>query len=143
MKTDSQPFFTGRCLCGTATYRITGAPVVVAQCHCEECRRLSGTGHTVGAMFLAKNVELSGNLGEYKYRSSKNSEVTKCFCKNCGSPILGKNTRTPDHVTIQLGTMDDATDLVVQVVIFSGDKQHWDDILEGTQSFETQPDWKP
>ena len=99
---------TGKCLCGEVTYIAEGPPIVVAQCHCEECRRLSGTGHTVGAMFLSGAVNVKGKLSEFSYSSDRGSEVTKVFCANCGSPIYGKNTRIPDHLTLSLGTMDDA-----------------------------------
>ncbi|WP_371171341.1 GFA family protein [Aliiroseovarius sp. 2305UL8-7] len=125
------------------TYTAVGQPVVVAQCHCEECRRLSGTGHTVGAMFASDAVTVRGNLSEFSYSSDKGSAVTKAFCANCGSPIYGKNTRIPNHLTLSLGTMDNACGLDVEVVIFERDKSHWDRLGENVVSFATQPDWKP
>lgn len=135
--------YTGKCLCGEVSYVAEGQPIVVAQCHCEECRRLSGTGHTVGAMFISEAVNVSGNLSEFRYISEKNSEVTKVFCASCGSPIYGTNTRIPGHLTLTLGTMDDADGLQVEVVIFERDKPHWDQLGGDVVSFETQPDWKP
>ncbi len=134
---------TGTCLCGNVTYTADGLPVVVAQCHCEECRRLSETGHTVGAMFVAETVKVSGKLSEFSYSSRKGTTVTKVFCPDCGSPIFGKNTRMPNHLTLSLGTMDDATGLDIEVVIFERDKPHWDQLGEDVVSFTTQPDWKP
>lgn len=135
--------YSGKCLCGAVTYEVEGSPIVVAQCHCDECRRLSGTGHTIGAMFSTELVSLSGTLSEFKYLSDKESEVTKAFCANCGSPIYGANSRIPDHLTLTLGTMDDAPGLDVQVVIFERDKKHWDQLGQDVLSFATQPDWKP
>jgi len=135
--------YSGKCLCGAVTYKVDGQPIIVAQCHCDECRRLSGTGHTIGAMFSAKVVQLSGALSEFKYLSDKDSEVTRAFCAHCGSPIYGTNSRMPDHLTFTLGTMDDATGLDIQVVIFERDKKHWDQLGPNVTSFATQPDWKP
>ncbi|SFR47429.1 Uncharacterized conserved protein [Yoonia tamlensis] len=135
--------YHGRCLCGEVTYVAVGPPVVVAQCHCEECRRLSGTGHTVGAMFSSDAVFLSGKLSQFSYLSDNRSQVTKAFCADCGSPIYGKNTRIPNHLTLSLGTMDDAEGLDIEVVIFERDKQHWDQLGKDVISFATQPDWKP
>ncbi len=135
--------YFGKCLCGAVSYEVCGQPIIVAQCHCDECRRLSGTGHTIGAMFLADAVTLTGTLSEFKYLSDKDSEVIKAFCGCCGSPIYGKNSRIPDHLTLSMGTMDDAAGLDVQVVIFERDKQHWDRIGQDVMSFATQPDWKP
>lgn len=135
--------FSGKCLCGAVNYQAVGAPVVVAQCHCDECRRLSGTGHTIGAMFKSSEVTLNGNLQEYTYTSCTGSEVTKAFCATCGSPIYGANTRLADHVTLSVGTMDDASALRVQVVIFERDKQQWDQLADDVVSFDTQPEWSP
>jgi hypothetical protein len=135
--------YTGKCLCGEITYTAIGQPVVVAQCHCEECRRLSGTGHTVGAMFASEAVTVSGKLSDFSYSSDKGSKVTKAFCATCGSPIYGKNSRLPDHLTLPLGTMDDASGLNVEVVIFERDKPHWDRLGEEVVFFATQPDWEP
>lgn len=104
---------------------------------------MSGTGHTVGAMFLSSKVVVTGNLGKYSYLSKNGSEVTKAFCPRCGSPIHGANTRTPDHLTLSLGTMDQTNALEVEVVIFERDKPHWDHLGEDVVSFATQPDWKP
>ncbi|WP_324752709.1 GFA family protein [Roseovarius sp. Pro17] len=135
--------YTGKCLCGKVTYVVIGPPIVVAQCHCNKCRRLSGTGHTVGAMFTSDAVTISGKLNEFSYLSDKNSQVTKAFCATCGSPIYGKSTRTPGHLTLTLGTMDDACGLEVEVVIFEREKPHWDQLGQDAVSFATQPDWKP
>jgi len=135
--------FTGKCLCGNVTYVATGKPEIVAQCHCEECRRLSGTGHTIGAMFSNDQVVINGKLKSFTYLSGKNSEVTKAFCERCGSPIYGSNTRLPDHLTLSLGTMDEAKGLKVEVVIFERDRPHWDGLGEGVTIFDTQPGWTP
>ncbi|NRB18752.1 MAG: GFA family protein [Rhodobacteraceae bacterium] len=135
--------YSGKCLCGEVTYHVEGQPIVVAQCHCEECRRTSGTGHTIGAMFSSETFVLNGIISEFKYISGKGSEVTKAFCARCGSPIYGKNTRMPDHLTLTLGSIDDSTGLDVQVVVFERDRKHWDQLGEDVMSFQTQPDWKP
>jgi len=135
--------YTGHCHCGAVTYTAKGPPVVVAQCHCEACRRLSGTGHSVGAMFPAEAVTVTGALRTYSYTSDQASQVTKASCAVCGSPIYGQNTRAPDHITLTLGTMDDATGLEVEVVIFARDQPHWDALGPDVASFAGQPDWTP
>jgi hypothetical protein len=94
-------------------------------------------------MFVAEAVTVSGKLSEFSYSSGKGTTVTKVFCADCGSPIFGKNTRMPDHLTLSLGTMDDATGLDIEVVIFERDRPHWDQLGEDVVSFATQPDWKP
>ena len=135
--------YTGKCFCGEVTYTANGPPVVVAQCHCDACRRLSGTGHTVGAMFLAEAVVVTGGLRAFSYTSDQGSKVTKMSCAHCSSPIFGQNTRLPGHLTLSLGTMDDAQGLNVEVVIFEQCKPHWDELGEDVVCYATQPDWRP
>ena len=46
----------------------------------------------------------------------------------------------PGHLTLTLGTMDDANGLDIAVVIFQRDKPHWDQLGPEVVSFATQPD---
>ena len=135
--------YAGKCLCGSVTYVANGPPVVTAQCHCKECRTLSGAGHSTGAMFARSDVALEGKLREYRYTSAKGTTVTKAFCPSCGSPILGTNSGSPDHITLTLGTMIDASDLDVDVVIFARDKPRWYRVTSSVLTFDTQPEWTP
>lgn len=134
---------TGRCICGEVSYAAVGQPTVVAQCHCEECRRLSGTGHSVGAMYPAEAVTVTGILRTFRYESKNGSEVTKASCASCGSPIFGSNTRLPGYLTLTLGTMDVDAGLQVEVVIFEADKRHWDQLGQDVTTFAGQPNWSP
>jgi len=133
----------GHCLCGSVSYTVSGTPKIVAHCHCEDCQRLSGTGHLPGAMYSTDQLQLTGEISEYKLISLNNTEVTRVFCPKCGSPILGKNSAMPGFVTITLGTLDDSTDFEPEVVIFSRNKKPWDTMSDSLMPFETQPDWNP
>lgn len=143
MSETPQNNYTGGCLCGAVRYEISGTPVVVARCHCEECQKVSGTGHTVGAMFAEEGVQLTGELGEFQYRSDAGNTVTKSFCPRCGSPILGRNTGMKGFVTVPLGTMDDSSALRSEVAIFTRNHKHWDTLDADIPCFEAQPVWKP
>ena len=133
----------GRCLCGTVTYQVSGRPIMVAHCHCVDCQRLSGTGHLPGAMYSIDRFQLNGEVGEYTLKAQNDTEVTRIFCKNCGSPIFGKNTGMPGFITITLGTLDDSSDFTPEVVIFSRNRKKWDAMSESLVSYQTQPDWNP
>jgi len=41
----NEPFAKGHCLCGAVSYTINANPLRMAQCHCKDCQRASGTGH--------------------------------------------------------------------------------------------------
>ena len=133
----------GGCLCGAVRYEAEGEPVVVAHCHCKDCQRGSGAGHSTGAMFKADKFRLTGRVAEYKLISEHGNVVTRVFCPACGSPILGRNDGMQGYVTITLGTVDDSSDLEPQVAIFARNRRPWDTMDESLAIFEAQPGWKP
>lgn len=128
----------GDCLCGAVRYEVDGDPI-----HCENCQRLSGAGHTIGAVYPKSRFRIAGTVQEYRLASYTESEVTRVFCPTCSSPIYGKNTRIPDFVTITLGTLDGSATFSAQVAIFTRNKKPWDVMDESLPSFSTQPKWKP
>jgi len=143
MENKSLNAYEGGCLCGAVRYKVDGEPSVVAHCHCESCQRGSGAGHSTGAVFPAVGVRLTGHVSEYKYTSDNGNEVTRVFCPECGSPILGHNSSTKGYVSITLGTIDDSSNLEPKVVVFARNRKPWDGLDQGLPTFEDQPNWKP
>ena len=137
------PVHKGGCHCGSVRYQATGKPVIVAHCHCKDCQRLSGAGHSTGAMFAVENFQLEGRLSEYALDADNGNRVTKAFCPTCGSQILGRNSGSTGHVTVSLGTLDDSSALQPQVAIFARNRQPWDIMDEKIATFADQPGWKP
>ncbi|MHA1564534.1 MAG: GFA family protein [Alphaproteobacteria bacterium] len=133
----------GGCQCGAVRYEVGGTPIVVAHCHCENCQRGSGAGHSTGAMFAADGFTQSGPVGEYKYQSKNGNEVTRAFCPTCGSPLFGRNTGMDGFVTITLGSFDDSSDFKPEVAVFARNRKPWDVMDGDLLTFDTQPGWKP
>lgn len=134
---------TGRCLCGSCAYTIEGEAVVVAHCHCRDCQRLSGAGHTTGAMFPKDGVTLIGVPATFSLRSDSGSTVTRLFCGTCGSPLFGINTGMPGFMTVCLGTLDASDALKPQVAIFTRTRRAWDTADAAIAAFDAQPNWSP
>ena len=134
---------TGRCLCGACSFEIDGDPIVVAICHCTDCQRLSGAGHSTGAMYAESGIRLSGQPASYKLQSSAGNCVTRLFCGTCGSPLFGKNSGMPGVMTVTMGTLDASEGMFPQVEIFVRTRRDWDRPNPAVQSFDAQPDWKP
>lgn len=114
----------GHCLCGKVNYIVKGDPVIVAHCHCDDCQRLTGSGHSTGAMFSVDQVTLKGPVAEYELVSNNGNRVTRVFCPSCGSPILGKNTGSMGYVTLSLGTMNDSVTLNLEWLSLHGTENH-------------------
>ena len=134
---------SGRCLCGRCSYEIEGEPIIVAHCHCLDCQRLSGAGHTTGAMFAEQEVKLAGEPSSYLLESDGGNTVTRLFCGDCGSPLFGKNSGMPGFMTVTLGTLDDPNVLQPQVAVYARSRRRWDLMDTDLATFDSQPSWKP
>jgi hypothetical protein len=61
----NEPFAKGRCLCGAVSYTINAKPIRMAQCHCKDCQRASGTGHMSLVFFKKGDVAILGKTASY------------------------------------------------------------------------------
>ena len=135
--------FSGGCLCGAVRYMCDERPVMAGHCHCEDCQRLTGSGHSTGAMYSVGQVVISGPIGEYTLTSNAGNQVTRVFCPSCGSPIYGRNSGMPGFITLSLGTFNDARGFEPAVVIFARNRKPWDLMDNSLATFDDQPAWKP
>jgi hypothetical protein len=93
----------GGCQCGAVRYVTTGAPMVVAVCHCSMCRRASAAPSVAWAMFNQEQVEVRGELKRY----ASSAEAERSFCPNCGTQIAFTATFLPGLIDITVGSLDD------------------------------------
>jgi hypothetical protein len=135
----STPSVSGGCLCGAVRYTATGEAVRFYHCHCQRCRRASGTGH-------ASNLFLKGTLkwdsGEDLIKSYKLPEAerfTNTFCGDCGGRVP-RFIETMGMVFIPAGSLDAEPDLSPQARIFTGSGADWSCDETGLPEFSEYPD---
>jgi hypothetical protein len=133
----------GRCLCGSVRFECEGPPLIVAQCCCLDCQRLTGTGHSTGATYPTDRVRLTGRTGEFALTSDAGNTVTRVFCPACGSPILGRNTGMPGFLTVSLGALEHSSAFAPSVAIFTRSQRPWDTLAADVRTFDAQPRWRP
>jgi len=75
----SEPFATGQCLCGAVRFIAKAKPFRMAQCHCRDCQRVSGAGHTSNALFEAADVEVMGATSSYAVKADSGNTLTRHF----------------------------------------------------------------
>ena len=105
-KTDAKyTFFSGRCLCGNVTYQCTAKPNLILNCHCEDCRRATGSVYGTNVFVDEQALVISGELSSYSHTADSGNTMTKRFCKNCGTLLFGKSSGRKT-VSIRAGTID-------------------------------------
>ena len=94
----------GGCQCGAVRYRIEGAPVMAALCHCSMCRRASAAPAVAWAMYPQEQVMFLKEPPAV-YASSPGSQ--RGFCGRCGTQISFTADYIPGLIDITVGSLDD------------------------------------
>jgi len=118
----SESKLSGHCYCGAIKFEIDGDPYWVGHCHCESCRRASGSAMTTFAGFKLEQVTFSG---AERSRRTTDDGVTRSFCADCGSPIGYESNIRPDEIHLHLGLFDDLDRLKPQDHSFLEEKASW------------------
>jgi hypothetical protein len=115
---------SGGCLCGAVRYTARGEAQQFWHCHCQRCRKASGTGH-------ASNLFVSGSLkwesGEHhivQYKVPEAKRFTNTFCGTCGGRVP-RFIEQAGMVFIPAGSLDQEPDFMPQGRIFSGSRTEW------------------
>ena len=98
--------FSGKCLCGRVTYQSYSDPKAIFNCHCNDCRRATGSVFGTNLFVPENKVEIKGNVSSFTHTADSGSTMTKLFCPKCGSLLFGKNSAKPNVMSIRAGTVE-------------------------------------
>jgi hypothetical protein len=103
------PPYRGGCLCGAVTWRLEERPLAINACHCDACKKLSGTTHLL--MLLAKRAAFhsDGATHAWRRRADSGREVDIHRCAHCGTRLWHEPLSSPALVFIAAGTLDDSS----------------------------------
>jgi hypothetical protein len=135
----NEPFAKGHCLCGAVSYIINAIPIRMAQCHCKDCQRASGTGHMSLAFFKKDDVAIQGKTASYPSTAESGNINTRHFCPICGSRVYGENSGRPGVVGIAVGCLDKNDWFSAQAVVYTKNRPAWDETSKDVPNFERMP----
>lgn len=98
--------FSGRCLCGAIRYTTDAPPLWQSHCHCESCRRATGSPFT--SFFGMANGHWRWT-GRQPATYASSPGVTRSFCPTCGTPMAYQTATAPDETHFYAATLDDPT----------------------------------
>jgi hypothetical protein len=131
----------GGCLCGAVRYRVVGEPARAAGvCHCNFCKRGTGSAFRVGAYFDEAAFELTcGTLNAYEYRSDESNRWLRTeFCPTCGTTVTGTTEVLPGARMIAAGTLDNPNWIKPTVHVWTRSALHWV-VSKGCTDFQREP----
>ena len=131
--------FNGSCLCGSVTYELTGDAIRFYHCHCERCRKASGTGHA--SNLLVKEFKFKWKSGEElltRYSVPEAERFYNLFCSKCGS---GMPRDVPElaGVLIPAGSLDSDISIKPSARIFWDSRVDWSCSDDGIKTFPEYP----
>lgn len=130
--------YLGSCLCGKVTYEIEGDFENFYLCHCERCRKDTGSAHAANLFSsTAKLRWLSGQENSKTFNLGSEGHI-KSFCTNCGS-ALPNIQMDGKLLVVPAGSIDSDININPQGHIYYANKANWDTELEKVPKFEELP----
>lgn len=120
---ETEQLSTGGCLCGRVTYRLAGAPLLTAICHCTHCQKQSGSAFSVNHVVRRSDLTVTGEMGLFEDRGESGNVIQRRFCKACGSAIVTEPIDNPDIAYLKAGTLDDKTRILPTVQVWCASAQ--------------------
>jgi len=128
------PVLEGGCLCGAVRYRVTGPALDCGSCHCRSCRKASSAPELPYAQFAVSSFEIKHGWPAHFHSSP---EVTRTFCRHCGSPLTYRHAGRPDRLDIRTCSLDDPDALPPAYHVWTSHKPRWAVIGDRLPAFET------
>lgn len=92
------------CCCGAASIDVVGEPTLNGVCHCDNCRRRTGSAFGWSAYFLdSQIVGWTGDYAEYRIRD----EQVRSFCTVCGTTLFWTSAFMPGQTGVAGGAFID------------------------------------
>lgn len=130
--------YTGSCLCGVVRYELNGTIGDIVQCHCTKCRKANGSAYATNASVAKAGFKfIAGEEQLKKFASSEGTQ--RCFCGNCGSPIISIKADTPDFYRLRIGTLDTPIRQSPVCHIFTASKAEWEHIADDLPQYAERP----
>ncbi len=130
---------TGGCLCGAVRYECAAEPVAAGHCHCEDCRRTSGTGHGSHMAVPAAAFALSGEVKTFDKPADSGNVVGRAFCPTCGAAVYSVNSGNKDLVFLRASSLNDLEAFKPQLVVYAAKAASWDLVDSSLPAFEAMP----
>ncbi|KIW84976.1 hypothetical protein Z517_00364 [Fonsecaea pedrosoi CBS 271.37] len=112
---DPAETLTGSCLCGAWRYTVLKQPVKSIICHCDACKKWSGSVFMANILFPRSALDLRPDnaiipppqMTTYGDKGSDSGRtVNRHFCARCGSPLYCCTSDFQDMISLPAGSID-------------------------------------
>lgn len=135
--------FSGGCLCQNIHYECSIAPQMAAHCHCDDCRRSSGTGHCTHVVVPQDALSIEGDVTFFDKPADSGNTVSRGFCTTCGSALYSLNSGMPGMAFLRASSLDDPTVIEPSLIVYASRAPSWDVMNTALPAFAEMPDQIP
>ncbi|MFN3960549.1 MAG: GFA family protein [Parvularculaceae bacterium] len=101
---------SGGCFCGALRYQLSAPPLMIYNCHCTNCQKITGSAFTVAATVIESALVFTkGAPKRVGWKADSGNERFGLFCGDCGSRIANGQTPSIGMLSLRAGTFDDTS----------------------------------
>ncbi|MBG0777002.1 MAG: GFA family protein [Desulfovibrionaceae bacterium] len=130
--------YAGSCLCGKVAFEIEGGFESFYLCHCERCRKDTGSAHAANMFSSTATLRWLSGEDLVKTFDFNGTGHVKSFCTVCGSAL--PNIQKGGMLVVPAGSLDCDAPLPPTAHIFVSHKANWDTGLEKIPAFGELPE---
>lgn len=125
--------YSGGCACGSVRFVLAGEPRWVVVCHCNECKKRTGSVFGVSAVFAEDGIESqTGMTRVFTRTGDSGQEVHYEFCPECGTTIRWRVATiegvAADSYVYACGGLDEPDALTPPGEMYADDRVSWLDL---------------
>lgn len=116
-----------KCCCGSTVVEIKGRPEIASVCHCNDCKRRTGSGLGWSVYVLKENFKhLTGSVVAYVIENSEQyGRQERYFCEVCGTTLFWRASGAAHLVGIAGGCFEDKEIILPQMQTNVDSKLCW------------------
>jgi hypothetical protein len=130
--------YSGSCLCGAVRFEIEGEFERFYLCHCEYCRKDTGSAHAANLFSSTATLKWRSGADKVRQFNLPATRHTRSFCDTCGSalPLAQMNG---ELLVVPAGSLNCEVLIRPDAHIFVSSKAGWDDSLEKVPMIDRFP----
>ena len=115
---------SGSCHCKAVTFQTDLDPMLVAQCNCNNCRKITG-GIRFATMYASDEIEFTGDTDMYTYSGGSGQDIESHCCPKCHVNVFNVPKVMEGMTSIPLGVFDDPHKFQPKLEIWTSTKLEW------------------
>jgi hypothetical protein len=115
---------TGSCCCGEVAYALEDDFSDFYFCHCEQCRKLTGSAHASNLFTSPDNIHWVSGIDKIKRYDHPERVFTQAFCEHCGAGVPFV-TRDGKSLLVPAGSLNEEPTKTLDAEIFFAEQTQW------------------